>query len=62
MGHCQGRICGPILTDMIGAFMQQPPATVGITSARAPVKTVSLGALARMTTGRPDNQTHQGLD
>lgn len=59
MGHCQGRICGPILSDMIGAFTQRPPAAVGITTARAPVKTVPLGALARMTTGR---QTSQDLD
>jgi thioredoxin reductase len=62
MGHCQGRICGPILSDMIGAFTQQPPAAVGITSARAPVKTVPLGALARMTTGRHDNQPSQDFD
>jgi thioredoxin reductase/bacterioferritin-associated ferredoxin len=59
MGHCQGRICGPILSDMIGAFTQRRPEVVGITSARAPVKPVPLGALARMTTGR---QTSQDLD
>jgi NAD(P)H-nitrite reductase large subunit len=59
MGHCQGRICGPILSDMIGAFTQRRPEAVGITSARAPVKPVPLGALARMTTGR---QTSQDLD
>lgn len=47
MGHCQGRTCGPILFDIISALTQQRPETVGYTSARAPVKMVSLGALAR---------------
>ena len=50
MGNCQGRTCGPILFDMISAFSQRPPADVGCTSARAPIKTVTLGALAKMTT------------
>jgi bacterioferritin-associated ferredoxin len=49
MGNCQGRTCGPILFDIISAFTQRPPASVGYTSARSPVKTVSLGALAQMT-------------
>ena len=52
MGNCQGRTCGPILSDMISAFSRQPPAAVGYTSARAPIKTVALGALARMATGK----------
>ena len=50
MGNCQGRTCGPILFDMISAFSQRPPVAVGYPSARAPVKTVTLGALAKMTT------------
>ncbi len=48
MGHCQGRTCGPILFDIISALTQQQAETVGYTSARAPVKMVSLGALARI--------------
>jgi D-hydroxyproline dehydrogenase subunit alpha len=50
MGNCQGRTCGPIIADMISAFSRQPPAAVGCASARAPIKTVALGALARMVT------------
>ena len=49
MGICQGRICGPIIFDVIGAFSQQQPAEIGFTSARAPVKTVLLKALAQMS-------------
>jgi NADPH-dependent 2,4-dienoyl-CoA reductase/sulfur reductase-like enzyme len=49
MGNCQGRTCGPILFDVISAFTQRPPASVGYSSARSPVKTVSLSALAQMT-------------
>lgn len=51
MGNCQGRTCGPILSDIIGAFTQRPPAAAGWVSARAPIKPVALGALARMSTG-----------
>jgi NAD(P)H-nitrite reductase large subunit len=59
MGNCQGRTCGPILFDMISAFTQQPPATVGFTSARSPVKTVALGALAQMAMNRCDDHEDQ---
>jgi NAD(P)H-nitrite reductase large subunit len=55
MGSCQGRICGPILSDIISAIAQRPPAAVGCTSARAPVKTVALGALAKMTMNNGDD-------
>jgi hypothetical protein len=55
MGYCQGRICGPIVSDIIGANRQQPPSEVGIPSARTPVKMVSLGALARMKSDAMDN-------
>ncbi len=49
MGNCQGRICGPVLFDILSAHSQRPPEAIGCTSARAPVKTVTLGALAKMT-------------
>jgi NADPH-dependent 2,4-dienoyl-CoA reductase/sulfur reductase-like enzyme len=49
MGNCQGRTCGPILFDILSAHSHRPPAEIGCTSARAPVKTVTLGALAKMT-------------
>lgn len=48
MGNCQGRICGPILSEIISGFTHRPPGEIGCTSARIPVKTVSLGALAKM--------------
>jgi NADPH-dependent 2,4-dienoyl-CoA reductase/sulfur reductase-like enzyme len=48
MGNCQGRTCGPILADIIGALTHLPPEAAGCPSARAPVKTVALGALAKM--------------
>jgi NADPH-dependent 2,4-dienoyl-CoA reductase/sulfur reductase-like enzyme len=47
MGDCQGRICGPIIADILDALAggaggrREPP------SMRAPVKMVPLGALAR---------------
>jgi NADPH-dependent 2,4-dienoyl-CoA reductase/sulfur reductase-like enzyme len=59
MGNCQGRTCGPILFDIISAFTQRPPASVGYTSARSPVKTVSLGALAKMTMSRRDDHENR---
>ncbi len=50
MGNCQGRICGPILFDILSAHRPSlPPEVIGYTSARTPVKRVSLGALAEMT-------------
>jgi NADPH-dependent 2,4-dienoyl-CoA reductase/sulfur reductase-like enzyme len=57
MGTCQGRTCGPILFDIISAFTQRPSAAVGCTAARAPVKTVALGALAQMTPHSGDTKT-----
>ncbi len=48
MGSCQGRICGPVLFDIITALTGQPPTAVGCNSSRAPVKHVTLDALARL--------------
>ncbi len=48
MGICQGRICGPILVDILSVQGGQSPEAVGPTSARPPVRAVSLGALAEM--------------
>ena len=47
MGRCQGRTCGPMISDMIAAFTGQPPATIGCPSSRAPIKPVPLGVLAK---------------
>lgn len=54
MGNCQGRTCGPILFDIISAFTKRPPESIGYTSARSPVKTVSLGALGQITLSSSD--------
>ncbi|MEJ2640085.1 MAG: FAD-dependent oxidoreductase [Desulfosarcinaceae bacterium] len=50
MGLCQGRTCGPILIDLLRHVGRGCPEVIGPPSSRAPVKTVTLGALARMTT------------
>jgi D-hydroxyproline dehydrogenase subunit alpha len=49
MGLCQGRTCGPILIDLLRHVGRGCPEAIGPPSSRAPVKTVTLGALARMT-------------
>jgi NADPH-dependent 2,4-dienoyl-CoA reductase/sulfur reductase-like enzyme len=50
MGHCQGRTCAPILFDLLSETNRHCPEAIGNVSWRAPVKTVSLGALAQMQT------------
>ena len=62
MGYCQGRTCAPILFDLITAFSRQPPRQVGTFSARAPVKPVTLGALAQMTKHANKLDDHSGSD
>jgi D-hydroxyproline dehydrogenase subunit alpha len=49
MGNCQGRTCGPIIFDILSAHSHRSSDEIRCTSARAPVKTVTLGALAKMT-------------
>lgn len=46
MGICQGRTCGPIVLDLLALLTRQPPATLAPFAARAPIKPVTLGALA----------------
>ena len=48
MGRCQGRICGPVITDIIAALTHTPPEKSGTTRSRFPVKNVRLAALAQM--------------
>ena len=43
---CQGRICGPILSEILAAFTGSGPEAAGSLSARAPVRMVPLGAVA----------------
>jgi D-hydroxyproline dehydrogenase subunit alpha len=44
MGRCQGRICQPVLFDILLALTGRPPEQAGSPSSRAPVKNVPLGA------------------
>jgi NADPH-dependent 2,4-dienoyl-CoA reductase/sulfur reductase-like enzyme len=54
MGNCQARTCGPILSEIISALAEKPPTAIGCTSARAPVKAVSIDSLARMNSDNSD--------
>ena len=47
MGICQGRTCGPIVADLLAAMTRRPCADLPPAGARAPVKPVRLGDLAR---------------
>ena len=44
MGNCQGRICGPIMSDILGAYNRQATGQVGPPSVRAPIKSVPMAA------------------
>ncbi len=46
MGPCQGRLCGPTVTELIAAERGVPVADVGYYRLRPPVKPVTLGELA----------------
>jgi D-hydroxyproline dehydrogenase subunit alpha len=44
MGRCQGRICGPVIFDIITALTQKSPESIGCSLSRAPVKNVNIKA------------------
>jgi bacterioferritin-associated ferredoxin len=46
LGNCQGRICGPIIRDILEAETKSEPGRIGTPSVRPPIKAVRLGALA----------------
>jgi hydrogen cyanide synthase HcnB len=46
MGRCQGRLCGPAAAELIAASAAIDISAVGRLRAQAPIKPVSLGALA----------------
>jgi NADPH-dependent 2,4-dienoyl-CoA reductase/sulfur reductase-like enzyme len=50
MGHCQGRICGPIVGALIADALGRPIGEIGTWRTRAPYKPINLGALAELTT------------
>ncbi|MBW2311814.1 MAG: NAD(P)/FAD-dependent oxidoreductase [Deltaproteobacteria bacterium] len=45
MGTCQGRICGPVLYDILSAYREIPAHDIPPFSVRVPVKAVSCGSL-----------------
>jgi NADPH-dependent 2,4-dienoyl-CoA reductase/sulfur reductase-like enzyme len=51
MGMCQGRICGRIIAGMIAHDTGQPEESLGMLSARPPLKPIPLAALAAMHYG-----------
>ena len=46
LGNCQGRICSPILRDILAAETKTGPGRISLPSVRPPIKAVRLGALA----------------
>ncbi len=45
MGACQGRLCGPVVTELIAAERAVPPDAVGYYRIRPPLKPITLGEL-----------------
>ncbi len=48
MGPCQGRLCGPVVTELIAEARGVSPADVGYYRIRPPLKPVTLGELAAL--------------
>ena len=48
MGPCQGRMCGPAVSELISAELDQPVADVGYYRIRPPLKPVTVGELAAL--------------
>lgn len=45
MGTCQGRICGPVLHDILSSYREIPAHEIPPSPVRVPIKTVSCGSL-----------------
>ncbi|HSQ36143.1 MAG TPA: FAD/NAD(P)-binding oxidoreductase [Candidatus Binatia bacterium] len=54
MGDCQGRICGPMLYDILAALTGRSQAAMTPLVIRPPVKPVSIGSLASYSEGLGD--------
>lgn len=48
MGACQGRICGPVVTDLMAEIHDRSPAEIGAYHIRPPFKPVTVGELASL--------------
>ena len=57
MGPCQGRYCGPVVTNLLADVHNSSPAEIGSYHIRAPLKLITLGELASLheePRSRPD--------
>jgi len=50
MGPCQGRLCGPVVTELIAQARGVGQDEVGYYRIRSPLKPVTVGELAAMET------------
>ncbi|MBN2245314.1 MAG: FAD-dependent oxidoreductase [Candidatus Aminicenantes bacterium] len=48
MGQCQGRICGPVIYDLLHALCDKSPEEIGLFSVRPPLKPVTIKALENL--------------
>lgn len=48
MGPCQGRVCGPVVTQLLAQALGREPQQVGAYRIRAPIKPIPLRALASL--------------
>ncbi|MGC0415925.1 NAD(P)/FAD-dependent oxidoreductase [Embleya sp. AB8] len=65
MGPCQGRMCGPALTELLHQESHLPRESAGPFTARPPIKPLPVAALARAhdtTNGLPDGEPSTGTD
>ncbi|MBI3761286.1 MAG: FAD-dependent oxidoreductase [Chloroflexi bacterium] len=53
MGLCQGRMCAPIAAQIVAAEIGVSPASVGVFTARPPIKPVPLGIVGIVEDPRP---------
>ncbi|ARE38359.1 Sarcosine oxidase alpha subunit [Rhodovulum sp. P5] len=54
MGPCQGRICGPVVTELLAKANGQSPDATGYVRIRPPLKPVTLGELAQLAEPDPE--------
>jgi hypothetical protein len=57
MGHCQGRMCSHLLTQLVGRETGRSPAAMKPLNARPPIFPVPLGALGREPAGAEPIET-----
>ena len=48
MGPCQGRICGPVVTEILAGTLGRDPNAIGYYRIRPPLKPITIGELAAL--------------